>query len=412
MFILFPLRVDVPQERYPFVNWLIIAMTIGVFVIQVRDSTHHRVGPPSYARESARGASAQPQPTDGEREPLERVSPPGITGELMLSGWGLKGLLGYMWLHGGLLHLLGNLWFLWIFGNAVCAKVGNLAYLCLYICLGVAAGVTHLCFSSSPVLGASGAINGVVGVYLVLFFENEIDCFFLFWFLLFIVIRRFAVSSFWMILFWLSWDIFGAFVLSGNSNVGYFAHLGGFAAGFGVMLTLCCIGWVTMERYERSLVQWWQERHPKEDAADSLQKAYAQVGMAASQAEPTASPLMPVTEQKSDRSESASGDRTPIRQTCSCGNTLSVLWQYAGKAVRCPRCGKTVKIPGRPSASQAPGLKLADAAAAQNHPAGKYIRFACACGRRFKVPAIHAGRSGTCPQCGAKVTVPRSSTSQ
>jgi len=238
MFILLPLHVDVPQERYPFANWLIIVVTIGVFAIQVRDSARHRVDPPSYTGQSTRNAPTAAQPSEGELEPPRKMSAPGITGELMLNGWGLKGLFGYMWLHGGPLHLLGNMWFLWIFGNAVCAKVGNLIYLCLYILLGVAAGVIQLCFSSGPALGASGAINGVVGGYLVLFFENEIDCFFLFWFLLFIVIRRFAVSSFWMILFWLSWDLFGAFVLSGNSNVGYFAHLGGFAAGFAAMLAL------------------------------------------------------------------------------------------------------------------------------------------------------------------------------
>jgi len=325
MFILFPLHVDVPQERYPFVNWLIIAVTIGVFVIQVRDSIRYEPSPPPYAPASARDASTQQQqPADDKAEPPGEMSAPGITGELMLDGWGLKGLFGYMWLHGGPFHLLGNMWFLWIFGNAVCAKVGNLKYLLLYILLGVAAGVAHLCFSSGPALGASGAINGVVGIYLVLFFENEIDCFFLFWFFLFVVVRRFAVSSFWMILFWLSWDIFGLFVLSGNSNVGYFAHLGGFAAGFGIMLTLCRIGWVSMERYERSLVQWWQERRPRKDGTDSLQKAYAQIGMVASQAEPTASPSRPVTEQKSNRTERASRDRTPIRGTCSCGNTLSV----------------------------------------------------------------------------------------
>ena len=136
-----------------------------------------------------------------------------------------------MWLHGGLLHLLGNLLFLWVFGNAVCAKIGNLRYLLLYVLLGVTAGIAHLLISRGAVIGASGAINGVVGMYLVLFYENEITCLFAFW-LIVLYVRVFAVSSIWMILLWLLWDVVGA-LLPGGSNVAYFAHLGGFAAASG-----------------------------------------------------------------------------------------------------------------------------------------------------------------------------------
>ena len=91
-------------------------------------------------------------------------------------------------------------------------------------------------------------------MYLVLFPENEITCFF--WFLL-VYIRKFEVSSYWMILFWVIWDILG--ILIGSSRVAYFAHLGGFAVGFALGFAMCKKGWVTMERYEKSLLQMWKE---------------------------------------------------------------------------------------------------------------------------------------------------------
>lgn len=166
-------------------------------------------------------------------------------------------------------------------------------------------------------------------------------------------------------------------------------------------------GWITMEKYERSLVQWWQQRRGGHADTDSLQQAYAQLGMLAASAEPAPTPTQAPREQESRRLAPASVDRMPVRSTCSCGHTLSVPGQYAGKAVRCPRCGQTVKIPGSASPPPATGSKPARPVASQDSPVERYIRFACTCGRRFKAPAIHAGRSGTCPRCGARVVVPR-----
>lgn len=239
MFVIVPWKVDVPQVRWPVMNWLIIAATIFVFYLQIPDLIKYR-------------KSQNPNIHNVYGQKKQEIQ--GITGTLMLNGWSLKGLFGYMWLHGGFLHLLGNMLFLWIFGNAVCAKIGNLKYLVFYVFFGVFAGGAHLLLSSGDAVGASGAINGVVAMYLVLYFENEITCYY--WFL--IIIRRFAVRSGWVILFWLFWDIVGAFSGSGL-RVGYFAHLGGFAAGFATAFIMCKTGWVTMERYEKSLLQIWQE---------------------------------------------------------------------------------------------------------------------------------------------------------
>lgn len=122
----------------------------------------------------------------------------------ILDGWTIEGLLGHIWLHGGVIHLLGNMLFLWIFGNAVCAKIGNIRYLPIYLGLGVIAGISHLIFVGGSVVGASGAIYGIVGMYLVFFPENEITCYLVFFFPLLIrpYIKEFCMSSIWIILFW------------------------------------------------------------------------------------------------------------------------------------------------------------------------------------------------------------------
>lgn len=371
------------------VNWLIIVGAVAVFVLQIAEAVY---------TPSGSTAAAGPQAV------------PGIVGALMLNGWGLKGLLGHMWVHGGLLHLLGNMWFLWIFGNAVCAKVGNLRYLLLYVLLGVVAGVTHLLFDSDPAIGSSGAINGVVGMYLVLFYENNITCY---WAPVLIYWRQFTVSSFWMILMWLAFDVYGA--VRGGSGVAYFAHLGGFGAGFGIAFYMCMKNWITMERYEKSLWQWWQQRKA-ERPQGSLDPAGATPGLGSTAAQETSStlPAMPAPEipvsatpqskpvpylpLNDDATAPLSDGRLHV--TCTCGKTIRLSPQYAGKIIRCPHCHAEVAV----RHDRSPTIQ-GDAGT----PGDGFIRFTCTCGQRMKVPSRYAGRFGKCPRCGMRLRIPRAS---
>jgi len=158
MFFLIPWRVDVPQERWPVMNWLILLVLVAVFALQVCDYRENKPPPDPYPRVVQPGG---PRRTARAEQPPERRAPsmsqvPGITHDLVLRGWALRGLFGYMWLHADTLHLLGNMLFLWIFGNALCAKVGNLRYLGLYVLFGVMAGIAQLLRDPShPSLGAS-----------------------------------------------------------------------------------------------------------------------------------------------------------------------------------------------------------------------------------------------------------------
>lgn len=145
---------------------------------------------------------------------------------LVLRDWDITQLIGSAFLHGGLFHLLGNMLFLWIFGNAICAAVGNIAYPFLYLFLAVFSGSTYLLMSTHPAIGASGAINGIVGMTLVLFPKNRIHTFY--WF--FIIVGKFKTKTSWMILYWLAFDILGT--IYGGDGVAHWAHIGGFVGGY------------------------------------------------------------------------------------------------------------------------------------------------------------------------------------
>jgi len=236
-----PYSVDVPFNHRPVINWLITVALVLIFVAQIL----------AVFGQLDHGLS----PQDAVRNTIERF---------VLKGWGLTGLFGHMWRHAGILHLIGNLIFLWLFGNAVCSKIGNLLYLPVYVGLGLIAGISHLTFSSGSVVGASGAINGIVGMYLVFFPENSISCFF--W----LIYRpvTFSVSGYWMILLWFAFDIWGA--MNGSQGVAYVAHVGGFLAGFGLAVLMLKMGWIVMERDEKSLLQMLSTRK-KRYMTDSVQ---------------------------------------------------------------------------------------------------------------------------------------------
>jgi len=151
---------------------------------------------------------------------------------LVLQDWDLGQMIGSTFLHANFFHLLGNMIFLWVFGNAVAATVGNIAYPFLYLFLGVSASVAHLTFSGVPAIGASGAINGIVGMSLILFPVNKLHCWYGFSFPfmgIFWKSGKFKVRAYWLIIAWAVFDVLG--IVIGGDNIGHWAHIGGFAAG-------------------------------------------------------------------------------------------------------------------------------------------------------------------------------------
>lgn len=151
---------------------------------------------------------------------------------MILRDWDLSQMIGSTFLHANLFHLLGNMIFLWVFGNAVAATVGSVAYPFLYLFLGLSASVAHMTFGGQPALGASGAINGIVGMSLVLFPVNRLHCWYFFSFPFMGILwksGRIKVRAYWMIIAWTIFDVIG--MLVGGDNIGHWAHLGGFVTG-------------------------------------------------------------------------------------------------------------------------------------------------------------------------------------
>jgi membrane associated rhomboid family serine protease len=139
-------------------------------------------------------------------------------------------VLTSMFLHGDLLHLGGNLLFLWIFGNNIEDHLGPIRYLLVYVVAGIVATFAHVALnldSTIPMVGASGAIAGVMGAYLVWFPDAPVRTLVVFFFITMIRVRAKWVLGFWFVL---------QFFTSPNSGVAWAAHVGGFV--FGVLVAL------------------------------------------------------------------------------------------------------------------------------------------------------------------------------
>lgn len=210
-----PYHVDVPMRCPPWMNWTLIGVTVLFFPLCVQAA---------------------------------RLTPLGEN--LMLGGKSWLGIFGHVLVHADLFHLLGNMLFLWVFGNAVCAKLGNLWYPVIYFAIAGLTAVVTYAIDPHPAVGASGAINGIVGMFVVWYLLNEISCWYFF---IWAGTGTFSVSSYWMVLLWLAFDIWG--VVQGEGNIGYVAHIAGLVIGFLAAVILLATGLVRMDRGERSLLQ-------------------------------------------------------------------------------------------------------------------------------------------------------------
>jgi membrane associated rhomboid family serine protease len=135
-----------------------------------------------------------------------------------------------MFLHGGWFHLIGNMWFLWLFGNNVEDSMGRGRYLGFYLLCGVAAAAAQTFVSPAsivPMVGASGAISGVMGAYVVLYPRVRVHMLVI----LFVFITRIAVPAYLMLGYWFLLQLFGGSMAQGEGGVAFWAHVGGFVAG-------------------------------------------------------------------------------------------------------------------------------------------------------------------------------------
>ena len=234
---LIPLGVDVPRDRRPWMNYLLVASISVVSVMALNDEELFAdlAGLEKTTREVRIGDISFPQDAY-EFNPRPIMYPVHAVTSCFA--------------HAGLLHLVGNMLFLWIFGNAVNYKFGHLGYVGLFLLAAVASGVCHYATSDLAAVGASGAINGVMGAFLVFFPRNNVRV--LWW--VYIYARYFVISSIWVILMWLGWDVF-YIAVGAETGVAHWAHVGGFLSGFVVALLLAWLGLVHSDADEQTLLE-------------------------------------------------------------------------------------------------------------------------------------------------------------
>jgi membrane associated rhomboid family serine protease len=139
-----------------------------------------------------------------------------------------------MFMHGGFMHLIGNMWFLWIFGDNIESLLGHVRYFLFYLTCGVGAALGQVLMDTSsliPMVGASGAIAGVLGAYMVLYPKARVHVFVFFIFITTIVVPAQIVLGVWFLMQLSSGlESLGADLTGG---VAWFAHIGGFIVGIG-----------------------------------------------------------------------------------------------------------------------------------------------------------------------------------
>ena len=217
---MFPIRDDNPQLRVPYANYGLILVNILAWI------TVQGLGQEPILSESICQYGLIPadllsnfQYSNDSFCPIDNQP-----------NWGT--LIHAMFMHGSWLHLIGNLWFLWIFGGNVEDAMGSVRYLIFYILCGLAAAAAQMLAdlgSSIPMVGASGAIGGVMGAYIVLYPRVHVHMFIFLGFFF----TTFAIPAILMLGYWFVVQFFGGLssLTSQGGGVAFWAHIGGFVAG-------------------------------------------------------------------------------------------------------------------------------------------------------------------------------------
>lgn len=206
-----PYKDDNPTHRLPYVTIGIIISNILIFLLEI-------ISPPGMEKTVyAYGAVPQYILTFEKFQPIH----PALT------------VFTAMFMHGGVFHLGGNMLYLWIFGNNIEDKLGHLRFIIFYVFCGITAAYSHALIdphSLTPMIGASGAISGILGAYLLLFPRAGVyTLIFLGFFVQIVKIPALIVIGFWAIVQFINGLVSTGLVKQGG--VAWFAHIGGFLTG-------------------------------------------------------------------------------------------------------------------------------------------------------------------------------------
>ncbi len=216
---MFPLKDNIPSQRRPIVTVALIAACVLVYFWQASLA-------PQAGAWAVYSYGFIPAVLLGDAQlPAElAVVPPAAT------------LLTSMFLHGGLMHLAGNMLYLWVFGNNIEDSLGHARFLIFYLLCGVAAAFAQALpdpSSEIPMIGASGAISGVLGAYLILFPHARVQVLIPFGFLFLHTLR-----AGWLLGFWFVFQLLSGLFGRAEGGVAFWAHVGGFVAGMALVLVM------------------------------------------------------------------------------------------------------------------------------------------------------------------------------
>jgi len=205
-----PIADESPRRYVPVINYLLIALNIVVFFYQPSSLPAQKVFFNNYG-----------------------VIPSLITNAGDYTAY--FPIFASMFVHGGFLHLAGNILYLWIFGDNIEYILGHFRYLIFYLVVGIGAAVFQIFFlpnSLIPMVGASGAISGILGAYLVTFPRNKVSILIF----LVIIIRVIKVPAVLALGLWFLFQLYNGYFTNvaalGSGGVAWFAHIGGFLSGF------------------------------------------------------------------------------------------------------------------------------------------------------------------------------------
>jgi membrane associated rhomboid family serine protease len=236
-----PLRDNNPTKSFPFVTILLIAANIFVYFSQLNpDKSYFEMVPRSVVTEQPISGVVTQQ-SDGSTRfipvPADQLPTSDPTGQIenvveptLQPAW--LTIFTAMFLHANFLHIAGNMLFLWIFGNNVEDAFGKMKFLIFYVFCGFMAAIAQIAIgpdSVIPTLGASGAIAGVLGAYIVMYPDAKV----LTLFTVGLIFLR-EISAFWVLGIWIVIQVFEGFTsLTGpqQGGVAFFAHIGGFLVG-------------------------------------------------------------------------------------------------------------------------------------------------------------------------------------
>jgi membrane associated rhomboid family serine protease len=228
-----PLTLDVPMKRIPWANWALIVVTV-VISLAVPYANDSNVG-------LAEGLTAH------HFSPLV----------LQRDHFAAYQLVTALFQHADWFHLFGNMLFLFVFGNAIDAKLGHARFLAAYLGIGALVNAGWLVLGHGQAcLGASAAIMALCGMFLVLYPRNGVRVFWDEFEIAFITRSWTGELPGWaVVLLYLAFDLWGA-LTDGTSGIGYMSHIAGAVLGAGLAVVLLKAGWLAPDRGEQTLLQW------------------------------------------------------------------------------------------------------------------------------------------------------------